>query len=276
MRTAKKPGRMIICTIIAATLLLSFGCLTGCNKTYRTDYLKKYSKYLDYSLGKGNWTLLESQQEEIEFADFAYKYSWWKVEYVDSQGIRRTLAFDNYTGSTPDDVHFSNAVIWAAAEISRDRIETEMTARYSKGGTKTELDVTVASYPLLTEQNSDLSNGKPVITAGSGLKLFDCDTARVFEGHRFYLEVVGTFEDEELYSRALASLYSDIQRFVKADLDVLIYLSLRDKNTGMEKASRQLAYVGGKEFTPELRDGQISKSWYEGLLRETYFPKKDK
>ena len=277
MRKLNKFHHALLCTgLVVAIVLLSNGCLTGCSKTYRTDYLKKYSEYLDYSLGKGNWILLESQQEKIMYVDFTYTYTWWKVEYVDSQGIRRTLEFNNYTGSTPDDVHFSNAVIRAAAEISREKIETEITARYSKGTTKTDLSVTISTYPLFTEQNSDLSNGKPVVTAESGLKLYDCDTSWVFEGHRFYLVVVGTFEDEELYDRAVASLYSDIKRFVKTDLDVLIFLSLRDKNTDAIKESRQLAYTGGDERTPEARDAQEARTWFEGLLRETYFPKKDK
>jgi len=272
MGAIKTIGKTALCLSVAIAVLFS---LVGCSKTYRADYLKKYSEYLDYALGKNNWILVDSSQEKVEFADFIYYYTWWSVEYVDSQGDRRSLDFNNYTGATPDDIHFSNAVIRAAAEISRDRIEAEITPLYGTIGTKPSLVVTVSSYPLFSEQNTDLSNGNPVISPKDGLSLYDYNTAWVFEGHRFYLEVTGSFEDEELYARAISTLYSEVKDFVKTDLDVFIDLTLLKKGTGMVIDSRQIAYLNGKMLSILPGEGQKAKFWFEELLRGMYFPKEN-
>jgi len=270
MNTVKVFGKAALCVTAALALLL----VTGCgSKTYTADYLKKYTAFLDYSLGKGNWTLADSQKEKVVFADFTYNYTWWIVEYVDAEGVRRTLGFNNYTGSNSDDIHFSNAVIKAAAETSRDRIEKQIAPKFSENGTESNLVFNISNYPLFQDKNSDLSNSKPVVSANDGLKLYDLDTAWIFAGHRFYLEVTGSFVDEELYNQAVSSLYSEIRSFVKADADVFIDLVLVDKNTGAVVQSSQVGHTENVIATYAPEDREKNKQAFEDLLRERYFPK---
>ncbi|MDR2035701.1 MAG: hypothetical protein LBP91_03390, partial [Coriobacteriales bacterium] len=172
--TPTKVLRTVLCvTVVVAVLLFS----AGCSKTYKTDYLKKYSSYLDYSLGADNWKLVDSQQDKVEFADFVYYYTWWSVDYKDSEGVERTLMFNNYTGSTPDDMHFMNAVIRAAAEISRDRIDKSIAPLYKGEGTEPNLTILISDYPLYAPENRDLSYSKPGVSTSDIPKLSDLDTA---------------------------------------------------------------------------------------------------
>ncbi len=77
--------------------------ITGCGKTYKTDYLKKFDKYLEYSLGnyKSNVYDEEIVVDEIGMG-FDYipvgfdKYKVWNLEYKDKKGISRVLVFNNY------------------------------------------------------------------------------------------------------------------------------------------------------------------------------------
>jgi len=234
-----------------------------------------YSEYLDYSLGADNWTLAKSEVREQEFADFAYYYNWWSVEYTDSMGVARTLEFNNYTGSTPNDDHFANAVTRAAAEITRDRIEKEFAPRYMEDGADSNLSFDMSDYPLYMKDGPDLPYYRPVISTADALRLYDYDTAWIFYGHRYYLKVTGSFTDEELYSRAAGSLYSEIRDFVGTDPDVLIDLSLVDSKADTVLESNQTAYIGGEALIPAPKEGQEAWAWFQDVLRETYFPKPD-
>jgi len=269
MKPITKVSIAVLC--VSMIVLVMFFWL-GRSKTYKADYIKMYAAFLDYSLGADNWALADSELREQAFADFAYYYHWWRVEYTDSLGVRRSLRFNNYTGSTPNDTHFANSVTKAAAEITRDRIEKAITPQYMGSGADSSMDFYMLDYPLFQKQNSNLSFDRPVLSITDGLRLYDYDTAWIFGGHRFFLEVTGSFEDEALYARAAGSLYSEIRDFVKTDPDVLIDLSLHDTKTGAVLESRQIAYIGGTALIPEPAEGQEAVYWFQGVLQERYFP----
>ena len=265
----KKTVWRLLCVLLIGAVALF---VAGCGKTIKTDYEKIYTKYLDYSLGAGNWT---AEREDVteEYADFGYQYFWWTVEFTDSQGVQRSLGFDNKSGSTSGDAHFARYVLNSASVITKNRIKEEIGPRYSEDGAGSNLEFAVSNYPLHMTDNSQLDYYRSVISTKDGLRLFDFDSAWLIDQHRYYLEVTGSFTDEGLYSMAADSLHGEIWDFAGAAPDLLIGLSLVEAGTGAVLEKTEMAYMEGKAVAPKPREGGEARFWFQDALRERYYPK---
>ena len=259
--------------VLALALVLALS-LAGCSKTYKTDYVQKYAKFLDYSLGTDNWSLDNTAVEESEFADFAYYYTEWTVGYKDSSGVRRTLSFNNYTGSTDDDAHFARFIVNAATDITKERLENEIGGRYTENGTDSSLSIDITTFfPIYMPENSQLPLYREVISPTGGLSLYDFDPAWIFRLNRIYLTISGVFHDREHYSHACTSLYPEIRDFFGNDPVIIMDLSLCEAETGNVLESEMMVYIENERIAPAPKEGQSIDAWFEELLREKYFPK---
>jgi hypothetical protein len=266
-----KKAALVLLWVTAAAVSAGCGSMT-----YKTDYIEKYGRYLDYSLGEGNWEVIASKDETAEYADFGYYYRSWKVGYTDSRGVRRTLGFDNKSGGLAgsDDKHFEAWVVSAAAEITRERLEEETAPQYIKNGGGSSLVFRMTPYAIYANRDNyrDTPYYRPVLSTSEGLRLYDYNPSWIVNGRQFYLEVSGSFADEALYSRAADAMYSKIRTLLQGDPDILLAFNLCDSKTGAVMKRTQAAYIAGKEITPEPGDLPELGRWFERALRAEYYP----
>lgn len=118
-----------ICILLLSILLASI--TTGCSEHYRTDFLKKFDSYLQYSLGE--FEVIDKQ--EIKWRANPLPVSGtglrWVVGFTDDRGNERDFEFRNY-GYTQggDQSNFGYAVMEYAMSLGKEQIITDVLLKY--------------------------------------------------------------------------------------------------------------------------------------------------
>lgn len=101
--------------------------LSACTEHYKTDYIRKFDDYLDYSLG--DYKVVEKEQVEwradpLPLRGTGYR---WVLAFTDDRGMERKFGFLNY-GYTKggDAANFGYAVRDYAAELGQEQIVSEI------------------------------------------------------------------------------------------------------------------------------------------------------
>lgn len=124
-------GRRFV-TLLLGCLML-FLLLSGCTKHYKTNYIKKFRAYLNYSLGP--YEVLEEEQIHWRANPLPVKGSGyrWVVAFSDDRGIQREFEFRNY-GYTQggDKPNFGYAVMDYALGLGEEQINADVLSKYFK------------------------------------------------------------------------------------------------------------------------------------------------
>ena len=233
-----------ITAFLTVPLCLLLTLSAGCSKTFRTDYIKKYQAFLDYSLGADNWEVTGTGKGEIGYADFAYYYIWWTVGYTDAGGARRALYLDNYEKGAYAS-SFAGYVMRAARAAAADRLADALSgypelAALDDGPYPPDLTQPPEEYKPDTAEPGLLLDvvhisgsyfgsfsAQEIVAAGSGIKLCDFDMSVLFEDGAYGVVLKGRLEDEARYRAVTASLYGDITAVLGRDVhlsaDIYLY-----------------------------------------------------
>lgn len=121
--------RRYICLLLLIILLALV--TIGCSEHYKTDFLKKFDSYLQYSLGE--FEVIDKQ--EIKWRADPLPVSGtgiqWVVNFTDDRGIEREFKFRNY-GYTQggDPSNFGYAVMEYAVSLGKEQVITDVLLKY--------------------------------------------------------------------------------------------------------------------------------------------------
>lgn len=115
--------------------MLIFFCagLSGCYKKYNSDYIKKYKKFLEYSLGE--YTVADKRVLEWSANPLPLRGEgiYWELEFLGSKNQERIFSFKNYGGSKgSDDSNFGFYTIEYAMWLGREQIYNDIVYNYFK------------------------------------------------------------------------------------------------------------------------------------------------
>lgn len=118
---------------ILIILILSVLILTGCHKSYRTDYTKRYNKYLQYSTG--GYKVIDKKVLNWRgdlIPAVTYDALEWTIEYKDNNDITQTFTFRNYEyiRGGDDDSNFGYAVLEYAIPIGSKEVGQKLCSKY--------------------------------------------------------------------------------------------------------------------------------------------------
>ena len=233
----------------------------GCSKTYRTDFLKRFTPFIDYSLGKGNWKLADTGKGEILYPDFAYFYTWWEIEFTDYQGETRVLYFDNAHNRNYE-YAFASDIIYTAIYISGSRIRDAL-SHYTINETpysETSDDPNTPPNPynpdtakpgifLQMQANNSAfasSNTDATLSTTSGFRLYYFKTADMFPDYIESITIKGRFDDEQQYRRAVASLHDEVVAFLGKEVNLTIDIHLYSPGSEVAKESFLQTWSNGQ------------------------------
>lgn len=105
--------------------------LGGCSQQYRTNFIKKFDSYLQYSLG--DFEVLS--EEEIKWRADPLPVSGtgkrWVVAFTDDRGVSREFVFLNYGYTQGGDAsNFGYAVMEYAMELGKEQIIEDVLLKY--------------------------------------------------------------------------------------------------------------------------------------------------
>ena len=122
MKKSRGPIRRFIC-IVAVSILF-----TGCVKTYRTDFVKKYQKYLKYSLGDYDYDkrTIQSTSDPIPQVN---KYTEWNLKYKDADGNDKSFIINNFYSDSKN-VKMAQLAYRQACNICSDEIGAKVCSEY--------------------------------------------------------------------------------------------------------------------------------------------------
>ncbi len=248
--------------------------ITGCGKTYKTDYLKKFDKYLEYSLGNYKINVYDEEivVDEIgigfDYIPISYdRYSVWNLEYIDKNGSSRTLVFDNYTRNHKENL--ATAVLFETEEIAMDTIDSEVIKK-KYPNINTESNGNFVYYSTKVRVAEDAKSIKPskVLNKKNGIKLSEIEPKTLVEkyGYEYYFEVLYMGTDETLVPKVTEEYKETIIELADyLNQDIIKFKFYKAFDVGQSfagvynKKSNSFEII---EFT-ENEYNELNLSWFE-------------
>lgn len=227
----RKKLALVLC------MLLLF---TGCDRTYTTDVVARYRKFLDYTAGPGGWEVLKTSNASSNFI-VVRNYKTWELRFNDLGGEAEDISFSN-NGSAY--YSFTYQILMTGGQVAGRDLKDQMAEYFRDWDNPPHISV---SYNI--EVDSDIA--RKILNARNGLRLCDVTAEELLESDDWYAVVHDhPYKDEETARR----LFSQADEFYQAVCDRMgfpVNMTLEPPKSLEEEYSLR-AWYRGEDVTDEV------------------------
>lgn len=267
--------------------------LTACTQHYKSDYIREFDAYLDYSLGE--YEVVEKEKIQWRADPLPTKGTgyWWLLTFKDDRSIEREFEFRNYGYSSGGDAaNFGYAVMDYAVDLGQEQIVSDvLLAHFQPEEIGWDAYQTNSSHLSAVVHQEHITRDSEYyasfVDAKKGLQLKSIRPEQLVNdwGVLYKFEFFTSIENEEKMKQLIAKAEAVLRDYAQyVDNYDLLPVELRGEETGdgyygtYDRETDSFTWITMVEYLESLRyiDGHLKEvgkvivNGKEYLVRENY------
>lgn len=256
---------IFILVFILIPIVLFFLFFNVLHKNYRTDYVKKYKSFLNYSLGD-NWRVV-SKEKGLSSGFGTESFYEWDIEYKDRDNLIRNFRMDNLT-HVEDIYHLGFLVNTNLNNLINEKFTDEILSKHLPFNFNQEDQKKIQVISLVQDGDTSLSSEdytdifyKKISDPKTGIRLYDFNYKNAFINNSkfltisIYIDKSNSYTEIERLKTSINKTIDDLNLYTNNTVNCLIQLYYDNKE------SYSVAIVNGRDVMENIDQYSNTSLW---------------